>query len=118
MLNISKEKEDNKLVLRLEGKLDTVTSNDLEKELMDSVEGVEDLLFDCEKLEYISSAGLRVLLAAQKIMNKQGTMKVSHVCEQIMDIFEMTGFSEILTIVNDGECCCEGAEKTEEEKEE
>ena len=120
MLKITKEQEDKKLIFRLEGKLDTVTSNDLEAQLKDSIEGVEELIFDCEKLEYVSSAGLRVLLAAQKIMNKQGKMKVTDICEEIMSIFEMTGFSEILTIENtekepeEEECCCEEQKEEEE----
>ncbi len=121
MLNITKEQEDKKLTFRLEGKLDTVTSNDLEAQLRDSIEGVEELVFDCAKLEYVSSAGLRVLLAAQKLMNKQGTMKVTDVCEEIMSIFEMTGFSEILTIENtekpEEECCCDKEEEQKEEEE-
>ena len=100
MLNITKEKENEKLTFCLEGKLDSVTSNDLESEIMGSLEGVEELIVNCEKLEYVSSAGLRVLLAALKLMNKQGTMKVTNVCDEIMSIFDMTGFSEILTIEN------------------
>ena len=115
MLNITKEKEEGKLVFNLEGKLDTVTSTDLEKEIMDSIEDVKELVIDCTKLEYVSSAGLRVLLAALKIMNKQGSMKVTNVCEEIMSIFEMTGFNEILTIDNDTK---EAKEEAEEEAEE
>ena len=115
MLNITKEKEEGKLVFSLEGKLDTVTSTDLEKEIMDSIEDVKELVIDCTKLEYVSSAGLRVLLAALKIMNKQGSMKVTNVCEEIMSIFEMTGFNEILTIDNDTK---EAKEEAEEEAEE
>ena len=86
------------LTLFPEGRLDTVTSPELETVLKDSLDGVTELIFDFEKLEYISSAGLRVLLAAQKRMNSQGTMKVVHVAEIIMEIFEVTGFSDILTI--------------------
>ena len=123
MLNITKEKEEGKLVFNLEGKLDTVTSTDLEKEIMDSIEDVKELVIDCTKLEYVSSAGLRVLLAALKIMNKQGSMKVTNVCEEIMSIFEMTGFNEILTIDNDTkenkeeaqEACEEAKEDAKEE---
>ncbi len=119
MLNITKEKEEGKLVFSLEGKLDTVTSTDLEKEIMDSIEDVKELVIDCAKLEYVSSAGLRVLLAALKIMNKQGSMKVTNVCEEIMSIFEMTGFNEILTIDNDTkETKEEAQEACEEAKEE
>ena len=86
------------LTLFLEGRLDTVTSPELEAVLKGSLDGVTELIFDFEKLEYISSAGLRVLLAAQKRMNSQGTMKVVHVGQIIMEIFEVTGFSDILTI--------------------
>ena len=86
------------LTLFLEGRLDTTTSPELETVLKESLDGVTELIFDFEKLEYISSAGLRVLLSAQKKMNSQGTMKVVHVAEIIMEIFEVTGFSDILTI--------------------
>ena len=86
------------LTLFLEGRLDTATSPELETVLKESLDGVTELIFDFEKLAYISSAGLRVLLAAQKRMNSQGPMKVVHVAEIIMEIFEVTGFSDILTI--------------------
>lgn len=98
MLNINKNITGGKAVFKLEGRLDTVTAPDLEKELKGSLDGVTELSFDFEKLEYISSAGLRVLLAAQKIMANQGDMKVIHVNETIMEIFDVTGFSGILTI--------------------
>ena len=98
MLNIEKKNEGSKLELVLTGRLDTTTAPDLEKELKASLDGVDKLVFDMASLEYISSAGLRVLLSAQKIMNKQGTMKVLHVNETIMEIFEVTGFSDILVI--------------------
>ena len=98
MLNINKTVENEKTVYMLEGRLDTVTAPDLEKELKASLDGVKELVLDFEKLEYISSAGLRVLLAAQKTMTKQGEMKLVHVNETIMEIFEVTGFSDILTI--------------------
>ena len=98
MLTINKSVEGGKALFSLEGRLDTVTSPELEKELMNSLNGMTELMLDFEKLEYISSAGLRVLLAAQKIMNKQGTMKVIHVNETTMEIFEVTGFTDILTI--------------------
>ena len=71
---------------------------ELEKEMSESLDGIEALTLDLEKLDYISSAGLRVLLSAQKVMNRQGKMKVIHVNEIIMEIFEVTGFSDILTI--------------------
>ena len=98
MLNIYKKAEKEAVLIALEGRLDTTTAPDLEKELKSSLEGVTSLTLDLEKLEYISSAGLRVLLAAQKTMNQQGKMNVVHVCETIMEIFEVTGFSDILTI--------------------
>ncbi len=97
-MTITKTAEGNSLTVALEGRLDTVTSPELEKELVGALEGVEALTFDFEQLKYISSAGLRVLLSAQKIMNEKGSMKVVHVSENIMEIFEATGFSEILTI--------------------
>ena len=86
------------LSMALEGRLDTITAPELEAELKSALEGVTVLKLDLEKLEYISSAGLRVLLAAQKTMNKQGSMVLSHVSDVVMEIFEVTGFSEILTI--------------------
>ena len=98
MLNINKTIENGKAAFSLEGRLDTVSAPELEAELKDALDGVSELTLDLEKLEYISSAGLRVLLAAQKEMNKRGTLKVTHVGETIMEIFEVTGFSDILTI--------------------
>ena len=98
MLNIDKKVNDTTLNIALTGRLDTTTAPDLEKELKDSLDGMSAVIIDMSALEYISSAGLRVLLSAQKIMNKQGEMKVVHVNETIMEIFEVTGFSDILTI--------------------
>ena len=98
MLNIIKKEEEGKLLFELEGRLDTITAPDLEKDLMSSLEGISGLLLDFEKLEYISSAGLRVLLSLQKVMSKQGSMKLIGVNETLNDIFEVTGFSDILTI--------------------
>ena len=98
MLNIEKKAEKSELTVLLTGRLDTVTAPEFEKELKGSLDGVKELVIDMEKLEYISSAGLRVLLAAQKIMGKQGSMKVTHVSETIMEIFDVTGFADILTI--------------------
>ncbi len=99
MLNITKTTENGKAAFDLEGRLDTVTAPELEKELKASLDGITELTMDFGKLEYISSAGLRVLLSAQKAMNKQGEMKLMNVNETIMEIFEVTGFSDILTIV-------------------
>ena len=98
MLNINKEQSGESLKVVLEGRLDTMTSPQLEEELKTSLEGITDLTFDFDKLEYISSAGLRVLLSAQKTMNKQGSMKIVHVSEPVMDVFDVTGFVDILTI--------------------
>ncbi|MCR5330222.1 MAG: STAS domain-containing protein [Lachnospiraceae bacterium] len=98
MLNITKEINEKELTIALEGRLDTVTAPQLEGEVKDSVEGIEKLVIDCAKLEYISSAGLRVLLSAQKTMNKQGSMVVRNVSEEVREIFDVTGFIDILTI--------------------
>ena len=98
MLNIIKTVEDGKAEVALEGRLDTVTAPELEQALGESLPSLSELTLDFEKLDYISSAGLRVLLAAQKAMNKQGEMKLRNVGETIMEIFEVTGFSDILTI--------------------
>ena len=97
-MNIEQKKNGSALTLALEGRLDTTTAPQLEAELKTVLSGVSELIFDLEKLEYISSAGLRVLLSAQKTMNKQGAMKVTHANEMILEIFEVTGFSDILTI--------------------
>lgn len=98
MLNIEKNTNEAGLTVALAGRLDTTTAPELEKELKASLDGVTALTIDIAALEYISSAGLRVLLSAQKTMNKQGEMKVVHVGETIMEIFEVTGFSDILSI--------------------
>lgn len=95
---ITKTADGSELTVALEGRLDTNTSPELEKTLKESLDGVTSLTFDFEKLEYISSAGLRVLLSAQKTMGRQGTMKVTHVSDVIMEIFDVTGFTDILTI--------------------
>ena len=98
MLNMKKTIENGKAVFALEGRLDTNTSPELEKELRETLPGVSALELDFENLDYISSAGLRVLLSAQKLMSRQGEMKVKNVNETIMEIFEVTGFTDILTI--------------------
>lgn len=97
-MNISKNKNNNMLSLRLDGRLDTSTAPLLENELNDSLDGVTELVLDLEKLEYISSAGLRVFLSAQKIMNKQGEMRLTGVTGPVREVFDITGFSDILTI--------------------
>ena len=98
-MDIIKNVNGKSLNIALVGRLDTITAPDLDKELKESLSDIETLAFDFEKLEYISSAGLRVLLSAQKVMNKQGSMTLTNVNDSILEVFEMTGFSEILTIV-------------------
>ena len=98
MLNIEKQSDASALTLVLTGRLDTTTAPELEQELKTALPDVTALTFDMEALEYISSAGLRVLLSTQKIMNRQGEMKLKHVNPTIQEIFEVTGFSDILTI--------------------
>ena len=97
-MNIMKNKDGSKLTLVLEGRLDTTTAPQLEGELKNALEGVTHLEFDFQNLEYLSSAGLRVLLAAQKVMNRQGSMVIHHVNDTIHEVFEVTGFIDILTI--------------------
>ena len=97
-MTITKNMNGTALEIALEGRLDTMTSPDLEKELNASLPAAESLTFDLAKLEYISSAGLRVLLSAQKVMTRQGSMKLTNVNETVKEIFDVTGFSDILTI--------------------
>lgn len=97
-MNIHQEKQDTTLIVSLEGRLDTVTAPQLEKHLNSSLDGITNLFLDFAALEYISSAGLRVLLSAQKRMNRQGNMVIRHVNEVISEVLEMTGFADILTI--------------------
>lgn len=97
-MNIVKTSEGSKLTLALEGRLDTTTAPQLEAEVKGSLTGVTQLVLEFSQLEYLSSAGLRVILAAQKIMNKQGQMVIRHVNETILEVFEVTGFTDILTI--------------------
>ncbi len=85
-------------LIELAGRLDTTTAPALDKTIGNDIEGTKNLVLDLKKLEYISSAGLRVLLAAQKKMQKVGSMKVTGVCEAVMEVFEMTGFADILVI--------------------
>ena len=98
MLKIDKTVDNGKTKVALEGRLDTVTAPELEAALKEVLPTATELTMDFEKLEYISSAGLRVLLSAQKTMNTKGSMKVKNVNDTIMEIFEVTGFSDILTI--------------------
>lgn len=97
-MKITKSKENSSLTLALNGRLDTNTAPELETELKASLDGIEILVIDMEELAYLSSAGLRVILAAQKQMNKQGRMIIRKVNDMVMEVFEVTGFTDILTI--------------------
>ena len=98
MLNINKKVENGTAVFSLTGRLDTTTAPELEQEVKTSLPGVSELVMDMKELDYISSAGLRVLLSAQKAMNKQGSMTIRNANDAVMEIFDVTGFSDILTI--------------------
>ena len=98
MFLVEKKSEGNNVTLVLSGRLDTSTAPGLEEEVKTGLEGTEDLVFDLTELDYISSAGLRVLLSALKKMQKRGSMKITNPNESVMEIFEVTGFSDILTI--------------------
>ncbi len=98
MLDIKKNLEGSKLEFVLDGRLDTITAPLLEEEVKASIDDITDLVFDFSGLAYVSSAGLRVLLSAQKTMNEKGTMVVKNVSDEIQEIFDVTGFSDILTI--------------------
>ena len=97
-MQITKTNENNVLTIALEGRLDTLTAPQLDSEIQGKLDGVKSLVFDFKKLDYISSAGLRILLMAQKVMNKQGNMVVKNASSAIKEIFEVTGFCDILTI--------------------
>ncbi len=97
-MNISKTKNGSALTLAIEGRIDTTTAPQLEAELKADMPGVTELYLDFTGVEYISSAGLRVLLSAQKVMNRQGKMILRGVNESVMDVFDVTGFVDILTI--------------------
>ena len=97
-MTINKISDGEKLTVAITGRLDTNSTPKLEAELRQSVDGVTELVFDFSEVEYISSAGLRVLLAAQKVMNRKGSMKLVGVSDEIQEVFEITGFSDILTI--------------------
>ena len=97
-MTIEIKKNAEEAIIEVVGRLDTTTAPALDKTINEDIEGVKNLVLDFSGLEYISSAGLRVLLAAQKKMQKIGSMKVKNVCEEVMDVFEMTGFADILVI--------------------
>ena len=98
MLNIKMDKNGDQMTVSLEGRLDTTTAPDLEKQLKSELGSTKELIFDFEKLDYISSAGLRVLLSTQKVMNKQGKMVVKNSNDDVRDVFEVTGFIDILNV--------------------
>ena len=97
-MTIGIAKESESLTMKLGGRLDTTTAPELEKAFEENMDVSKDLILDMKELEYISSAGLRVLLAAQKKMNQAGKMKLTGVSDEVMEEFEITGFSDILTI--------------------
>ena len=97
-MNINIEKENGVTLMKIEGRLDTTTAPELEKAINNEGEALKSLVLDFKGVDYISSAGLRVLLTAQKKMNVQGSMELTNVSEAVMDIFEMTGFADILVI--------------------
>ena len=97
-MTVNIEKKNKTVTLKVEGRLDTTTAPTLEKTINDECEDNNELVLDLEKLAYISSAGLRVLLSAQKKMNRSGSMKLKNVCQAVMDVLEMTGFADILVI--------------------
>ena len=100
MLTIEKKTEDDKVTIALEGRLDVSTAPQLAETLQKSLDRTTELVFDFEKLEYISSAGFRVLLQAQKRMNRQGRMRLIHVGKEVMETFEITGFVDIFFIAD------------------
>ena len=97
-MTIQKKRDGGRLYARIAGRIDTATVGEAEKQLKDGIEAVTELVLDFKEVDYISSAGLRLLLSLQKLMNKQGGMKLTGVNEAVMEIFEVTGFSDILTI--------------------
>ena len=97
-MNISKKQEGTSLIIGIDGRLDTNTAPQLEAELNSSLDGAESLTIDMSGVEYISSAGLRVLLYGHKRMSGKGGMKVTHINEAVAEVFEVTGFSDILDI--------------------
>lgn len=98
MLLINKQENDPEFIMSLEGRLDTLTASQFEAELRKVIKNVNVLVLDMEKLTYVSSAGLRVLLKAQQVMEKQGSMVIRNANQEIRDVFELTNFDDILTI--------------------
>ena len=97
-MTIEIQKNSAETILQIAGRLDTITAPTLDKTIHEEIGDTRNLILDLKSLEYISSAGLRVLLGAQKKMQKIGSMKVVTVCEEVMEVFEMTGFADILVI--------------------
>ncbi|MBQ7580995.1 MAG: STAS domain-containing protein [Clostridia bacterium] len=97
-MQITKEKNGNALTISVSGRVDTVTAPELEKFINENIDGVTDLVLDLKEMNYTSSAGLRIILKTQKLMNKQGVMKIVNVQSDVMEVFEMTGFVDIMTI--------------------
>ena len=97
-MTIEIKKNDQETIIKIVGRLDTITAPALDKTINEDIGDTKNLVLDVKGMEYISSAGLRVLLAAQKKMQKNGSMKVINVCEEVMEVFEMTGFADILVI--------------------
>ena len=97
-MKINKELKEGNLILSIEGEINSYTAPELEEVIKNDLNGVKSLVFDFKGVEYLSSAGLRVLLVAQKVMNKQGKMSLRNVNKSVMEVFEITGFSNILDI--------------------
>lgn len=97
-MNIAQTKENDKLVLTISGRVDTTTAPELEKHINENAEGITDLVLDVAEMKYISSAGLRIFLKTQKKMNAVGSMKIINVQPDVMEIFDMIGFSDVLNI--------------------
>ena len=97
-MNIEVKKATNEIIIKVLGRLDTTTAPTLDKTINENINDTKNLIVDLKELKYISSAGLRVLLSTQKKMQKNGSLKVINVCAEIMEIFEMTGFADILSI--------------------
>jgi anti-sigma B factor antagonist len=97
-MTIEIKRNEKEITIEVAGRLDTITAPALEKSIGENIDGIKSLVLDFEGLEYISSAGLRVLLGSQKKIQKTGSMKLINVCEEVMEVFEMTGFADILTI--------------------
>ena len=97
-MTIEMKKNANETILAIAGRLDTITAPELDKTINEELDGTKNLVLDVKNMEYISSAGLRVLLAAQKKMSKLGSMKVINACAEVMEVFELTGFTDILVI--------------------